>query len=205
MSVIGVDVDGIVANFEAGYAPLLTQVSGIEFPKLGTAGWPDTWFWERASGITEEQEDKVWKELILSDDDFWFKLPPHPGAEEFLETLSELQYEHDVYFITNRPGHFAKGCTEDWLSQYGVDRPTVLISGDKGGCCKSLKVNYYIDDKNENCANVLAESPLTKCYMLAKPYNSLNAIWPPTIPAVGIPSNLIRVDTLKEFLDGIQS
>lgn len=193
--VIGIDVDGIVANFEAGYAPLLTQVSGIEFPLLGQAGWPDTWFWERAAGVTKEQEDQVWNEMILPSDDFWFNLSPHQGAEKFLVQLSARQYEDDVYFITNRPGHFAKGNTEDWLTKYGVDRPTVLISGDKGACCKALKVGLYIDDKNENCDDVLLQSPKTLCYMLARPYNSLEALT--------CKGNIIRVDNLKKFNEAI--
>lgn len=190
MSVIGVDVDGIVANFETGYAPLLTQVSGIEFPRLNTPGWPDTWFWDRAAGVTKEQELKVWSEMITPSSTFWVDLPPHPGAVEFLNRLDRHQRRDDVYFITNRMGKQAKCQTEEWLMCYGFEEPTVLISGDKGACCKALKVTHYIDDKNENCEDVVVNSPSTRCFMLARAYNTEIA-------------GVTRIATLGEFLDAI--
>lgn len=192
MAVIGVDVDGIVANFESGYAPLLTKVSGIEFPRVNQPGWPDTWFWDAAAGVTKEQEAKVWKEMIIPSDDFWFNLPAHIGAAGFLASLNHMQYtEHDVYFITNRPGLTAKGQTEEWLVKFGVTDPTVLISGKKGLCCKALDVTHYIDDKTENCEDVSFTSPSTQCFMLAKAYNR--------------PANYVtRISTLQEFIDAIE-
>lgn len=194
MAVIGVDVDGIVANFEAGYAPLLTQTTGIEFPRLGEAGWPDTWFWERAAGVTKEQESVAWDQIKASND-FWFNLPAHAGAQAFLDELAHYSINHDVYFITSRVGKHVKYQTESWLAYHGFEEATVLISSEKGLCCRALKVTHYIDDKNENCAQVVDQSPSTLCYMLAKPYNSIEAV-PPS-------GNFGRIDTLQEFLDAI--
>lgn len=198
--VIGVDVDGVLACFEDGYAPLLTKQTGIEFPRLGEDGWPDCWFWERKAGVKKEDEDKVWGQIGASDT-FWYHLPANEGAYDFLSELSTLQHYEgtDVYFITHRSvGIKVKEQTEDWLVEAGFEGfPTVLISQEKGTACKALRVTHYLDDKNENCLDVRDNAwwhkkgdegkVFTSGYMLAKGWNEKI----PLIP---------RLSTLSEFL-----
>lgn len=192
--ILGIDIDGIVASFEHGYAPLLTQVSGIQFPNLGKPDWPTTWFWEREAGVTKEQESKVWNECIIPSTTFWESLPPHLGALDFIGALGDLNYDHDVYFVTNRIGQHVKYQTENWLMRHGWiedETPTVIISGDKGAVCKALKITHYIDDKIENCQDVVIQSPKTQCFMLARPYNNVEV------------SGATRIPTLTSFLEVI--
>ena len=58
---IGIDIDGVLANFESGYAPLLTKHSGIQFPRLGQPDYPDEWDWDLAAGVTQEQISAAWE------------------------------------------------------------------------------------------------------------------------------------------------
>lgn len=168
---IGIDMDGIVVSFEHGYAPLLTSVSGIDFPEVGSREWPRTWDWEKDAGVTNEQAGKVWG-IIKGSDTFWFDLPPHEGAEEFLGRINRLSpLDFDIYFITNRMGREVKSQTEEWLIQHGFGSPTVLISGQKGNVANALNLDLYIDDKDTNCLDVVEKSPRTRCLVLDRPYN----------------------------------
>lgn len=166
---VGVDIDGVLANFCEGYAEIITRQTGIEFPDLGKPEWPPVWYWDRAAGLTPEQEKIAWDE-IKSDPLFWYKLNARPGAERFLHLLTDLVA--DIYFITDRPGWESKLQTELWLVQHGFGTvPTVLISRNKAALADGLNLTYYLDDKTENCVNV-KDNSTTEAFMLAAPYNA---------------------------------
>src|SRR5437899_204908 len=125
--IIACDIDGVLASFEHGYAPLLTAESGYEFPNLGKSDWPTEWYWERSVGVTKQQESAVWAKIKASST-FWKDLPAHPGANEFLSWLVTRQQD-DIYFITHRMGHHSKYQTERWLKKHGfLATPTVLMT-----------------------------------------------------------------------------
>ena len=186
--VIGIDIDGILAEFNVGYAAILTRLTGIQFPEGGktTSTWPDTWYWDQAAGVTKEQEAAAWAE-IKGSTDFWRKLPIHKDAEEFLMWLRSftLNKDLDCYFITNRMGVGVQEQTTRWLEIYGFQRPAVVIASDKAGICNAIGVTHYIDDKNENCQAVAEKCPGTRPFMLVRPWNKY----------VGVE----RLDSLKEF------
>jgi uncharacterized HAD superfamily protein len=56
------------------------------------------------------------------------------------------------------------------MSNGRLDSVTVLISSEKGLCARALNLDYYIDDKWENCVDVGMESN-TKVYLLDRPWN----------------------------------
>lgn len=169
MAILAFDVDGVLASFEHGLAPILTKLTGIEFP-VGTVGFPSVWDWDLAAGVTRLQQAEAW-ETIKTSKTFWLDLPAHSGASEFLRWISLLP-QHDIYFITNRMGQNPKFQTERWLKHWGFQgHPTVLISGKKGYVCNALGVDLYVDDKTENCFDVNNLSPKTTCFMLQRPYN----------------------------------
>lgn len=182
---IGVDVDGIVADFNTSYKELIESITNVKLPPI-TDTYPDKWGWEIEAGLSKADESRVWKEIITSPT-FWYELPTHKGAKEFLANLNDFYYNHDIYFITSRPGAGAKSQTEMWLTSFRFQNPTVLISSQKGLCAKALKLTHYIDDRIENCLDVKAEAFNTNGYMLARPWNT-------TLD--GIP----RLNNLEEFL-----
>ena len=174
MITIGIDIDGVIADFNKDFIEKSIEVTGRDL-------YPErpfeitTWNYPESYGYSNEEVHKIWKEIKTSHD--------------FLEELCYL--DADFYFITARPGLRSKLQTEIWLELHGFPKPTVLISGDKDGLCKSLGVNFYIDDKVENCEHVEIYSPATMCYMLARPWNR---------KVKGVP----RIDTLYEFLGEIR-
>lgn len=185
MAVVGIDCDGVLCNFTKGYAALLTAETGIVFTDEEIAA-PATWYWDRAHGVTREQEDKVWKQ-IKSAPAFWYGLDALPRADAFLVDLSDSS--HEVYFITDRPGYMPQTQTQMWLQEHGYACPSVCISRNgKGAVAAALKLDVYIDDKGENVLDVIAKSPTTRTYKLRYPYNEAFD------PGPGM-----TVDTLDEF------
>lgn len=187
MNIIGVDIDGVLAQFNESYIDLVIKVTGKDlFPPRPFA--ITTWNYPEAYGYSNEEVSAVWKAIIASRD-FWRKLQPYDDAKSFLRQL--WQRDQEVYFITSRVGDHVREQTEFWLKHMGFYHPTVLISSEKGECCHALKVDFYIDDKNENCVDVAMKSPITYGYMLARPWNA---------PQVAAGIDIPRIDNLDDFL-----
>lgn len=158
MRKLGVDLDGVLANFTDAYAKLATERTGIQFPKM-SADWPRSWYWDRDAGVSKEDEKAIWQE-ITEGNTFWYRLEPLPGAHDTIRCLEKLVRQgHDVYFITNRMGRQAKTQTEQWLYNLGMNYPTVLVASDKLPIIKSLGIDFYIDDKPET-VHEIAEANL---------------------------------------------
>lgn len=168
--IIGVDVDGVLANFFTAYEDLVIKIDGQDrFPARYPDALPPVWNWPQHYGYSEAVIAEAWRH-IKGSGRFWNALKPLPGAEEFLNALDNLDLE--VYFITDRPGLYAQFQTSIWLERMGFPNASVVISRKgKGAACDALSVTHYIDDKGENIENVNENSPGTEAFLLAYPYN----------------------------------
>lgn len=170
---IGFDVDGVLADFNTGFIKRVIHVTGVDLFPPRPFDIP-MWDYPQHYGYTEAQVNAVW-ENIKADATFWRRLPEYPGTESFLfGTIESLDREgNDVYFITSRPGIAAKKQTENWIRAAGLNwmEPTVLISSAKGLCAHALRLDIYVDDRWENCLDVVATSEGTKVYLLDQPWN----------------------------------
>lgn len=166
--------DGCLCNFTDRYARLLSNETGIQFPKASSE-WPPVWYWERDLGVTQEQERTVWERDILArGTNFWLKLKPIEGAGGVIRRLNELtRVGNGVYFLTNRMGDKAKLQTERWLFERGMDYPTVLLSGDKVPLIKALGIEFFIDDKPDTVQDVHEHCPGVKVFIKDMPYNRM--------------------------------
>lgn len=126
------------------------------------------WNWDKFYGYTKDEIDATW-ESITADRLFWQKLDSIPEHEVFAR-LNTLSKTHDVYFITNRIGIDCKQQTERALYFNGINYPTVLIAADKLPLLKTLKIDFFCDDKLETME---ATTPLGKefFYLIEAPYN----------------------------------
>jgi hypothetical protein len=174
---IGIDVDGVLANFFKAYEELTIETTGKDLflDKKWPAQLPQTWNWPETFGYTKEDMNRVWGEIKKSRN-FWWNLEPIDDVFSFIQTLGEKTLptgEH--YFITDRPGVEPQDQTAWWLSKQGPNpNPAVIISGPharKGQICAGLAITHYLDDKGENILDVLEKSPGTVAVLLAYPYN----------------------------------
>lgn len=179
MSRIGIDIDGVLANFVSSYKDYIVRVTGRDLFPSGDI-W-DSWNHETAVGYTSADISLVW-DCIRADPCFWKSLSPYPETRAALFAVSDqIATGSDVYFITARPGVAAKAQTEDWLHQhwptFHVPRLTVLLSSHKGLCARALNLDAYIDDRIENVIDVAATSmfddpPQCRTFLLSRPWNA---------------------------------
>lgn len=187
---VGVDIDGILADFNTSYIALLNRVSGKE---ADIHYVPTQWSYERSLGFTKDDIQAAWEQI--KSNDFWHSLDMMPGVE--YGCLCDLE-SHDLYFVTTRPGEFSKTDTESWLNRHlGVECPTVLISNRKGHAAYALELDYFIDDKIENVWDVQDRAPNTKAYLLDRPWNQPQPN--------GHGSIQHRVKSLEEFIGEVNS
>lgn len=177
---IGIDVDGVLADFNSAYIKLLKALPGQNlFPEPYT---PDTWYYPEKLGYSKAQIDSVWADIKVNPY-FWRDLEPYNDDDgSTADTIREWMSKHDVYFITARPGVSAKRQTEHWLQAYleplSYPTPTVLVTSDKAGACEILSLDHYIDDRRSNivdcatfCVHEATGVPTVSLYLLDRQWN----------------------------------
>jgi 5'(3')-deoxyribonucleotidase len=172
---LGIDIDGVLADFTRSYGELLVEVSGRKLlPEDFYKGWePSTWYWERELGYTKEEEAKAWEVINNPKERFWTMLDLIDDSAEHYHMLRAINRDNDLYFITSRPGKSALRQTKEWIGDcYDIDDPNVLICHQKGLACAALELDRYLDDKGENIQNCHLHSPKTEAMLLNMPYNA---------------------------------
>lgn len=185
--VIQFDVDGVLANFAAGFVELSRTFFG-KAPKQ-----VKSWDWEKGY-LTKKEIDQIWG-CINNSSSYWFNLPCLLSSAEKTALLA-LCEKHTVYFVTNR-GHKGIGVkqqTEDWLRLVvGIENPTVLLTKFKGDTAKAISADYAIDDKPENAWCMAWLSPDTKPYLLDRPHNQYDT-------ALVGSHKVIRIGSVGDFI-----
>ncbi len=176
---IGIDVDGVFAEFNTAFKQLL--------PMVPETFVPDVWDWPQKYGVTTEQLRTAWETLRASDD-FWLSLKPYDDTCEQLlvaERLSESG--HDIYFVTAREGTKAKWQTEDWLLRQGSYCPTVIVvpNRQKVEVCSALGLDAMLDDCLTNVGPI---AEVCRAYLLDRPWNQAST-----------PASVTRVSTIAHY------
>ena len=165
MARIGVDLDGVIADFDLAYTTVCNQLFGK--PEIGTL--PSDWDWTNY-GLTPEQHSQAWEEIKKSFC-FWMFLKYLPGCKRVRELVSK----HDVYFITARvetEGYSAIKQAQNWmLHNFLVTMPMVIVTHDKGPVAKALQLDYFIDDRPKNCIEVKTAVPTCQVYLKTASHN----------------------------------
>ena len=222
---IGFDIDGVLADFQSVYQQLVVRLTGRDLFHSGDAENPPVWDWPEHRGYLPSEMQKVWVHIVANPH-FWQSLPPTPFLLRAYDRLAALgrNRDHDLYFVTDRRGLNVKRQTENWLDRFmDIQQPTVLITPDKGGAARLLKLDAYIDDRWDNVQDVATmtkprseqefieafkrtpipkldtlevvyQTPMTRPFLLNKRYNADK----PVDPVV------TRIDNLEQFLDLIK-
>ncbi len=185
---LGIDVDGVLADFNKSFMAKVIAVTGRDlFPARPFA--VPTWNYPEHYGYTRDEVSATW-EAIKSSRHFWRELPAYPETQQVLAAL--VDSGADVYFITARLGLEAKLQTERWLSAMmpwtKPMLPTVLITSHKGLACRTLGLDAYIDDRWENALEV--STTATESFLLARPWNAGNVLQ----------GGIVRVASVLDFL-----
>lgn len=111
--------------------------------------------------MTRQQTDAVWAHLE-SVENFWETLAEHePGAIKRLFALAE-ERRWEVIFVTSRPhsaGVTVQRQSQRWLHRMGFDMPSCfVVHGSRGRIAEALRLDVVVDDRPENCLDVVLES-----------------------------------------------
>ena len=177
--VLGIDIDGVLADFNTAYAETLVETTGVDLlplnwrENIANKSYPTSWNWDIDAGYTKEQIRQTWERAIFTSSKFWKSLPPLPGAIDAIKQFNKLSLDgHEIYFLTHRNGKKAKQQTEEWLYDHGMNYPTVLLSGDKLPILVNLGANFFIDDKLATVNEVYRAKALHNVYLLNCPWNN---------------------------------
>ena len=175
MAKLGIDCDGVIADWNKAYAYLLIEEDGNRFPEGYDISNPPCWNWDTYFGYDLAVQAKVWKH-IKSDPLFWQQLEPLEGAKEAIRYLNKMaKAGDDVYYLTNRTGYKVKQQTEKFLYELGADYPTVVITADKIPVIRALGIDFFIDDRldmvNEVARVAEEEKLFIRLFLKDAPWN----------------------------------
>lgn len=167
---VGFDLDGVLADLQSA----IGREADLLFPRndSGAAALPSDA--ARADVIAEvdghashrrrrnsRQQKRLWEHLARIHN-FWETLDEvEEGAVARLASVA-AQRRWEVIFLTKRPqtdGATAQVQTQRWLVAKGFPLPSVcVVQRSRGAIATALGLQAVVDDRLENCLDVLADS-----------------------------------------------
>ena len=159
---VGFDIDGVLADFRAGFFQVAAQVLGrsLSDPQ------------DDLELFSEADSRKVWK-IITQTPNWWLGLAAYEPRE--IARLYRLSRAHtwEVFFMTTRvptAGDSVQFQTQWWLEAQGFFLPSVVtVYGSRGDLANSLRLDLLVDDQMLNCAEVIGASKAKAVLMLRTP------------------------------------
>lgn len=111
--------------------------------------------------MTSRQERRLWHH-VESIENFWEGLDElEPGIIPKLASLA-IHRRWEIIFLTKRPdtvGATAQVQSQRWLESKGFALPSVfVVQGSRGRIAASLGLDIVVDDRPENCLDVVVDS-----------------------------------------------
>ena len=111
--------------------------------------------------ITGRQMRQLW-EHVAKIENFWTTLREIEAGS--VARLASMRNAHgfEVIFLTQRPdteGEITQLQTQRWLESHGFELPSVFVlQGSRGKAAAGLGLDVVLDDRPENCLDVVTES-----------------------------------------------
>jgi hypothetical protein len=171
---IGFDLDGVLADLHTPFVQMAVRL----FPTLDArvvstadigASPPDETHEPPTESpgpppdvaVNREQMDAVWRALTATTD-FWEGLKEiEAGAITRLAKLADAR-GWEVIFLTSRPtsaGRTVQRQSQRWLERQGFPLPSVyVVHSSRGRIAEALELDVVVDDRPENCLDIVLES-----------------------------------------------
>lgn len=151
--VLGVDLDGVVADFTAGLRPIAAEWLGVPVDSLPV----DVSWGFREWGLEKSGGYEALHRHAVKERDLFRRLPPMQGAPAALRRLST----HDVRIriITHRlyiPWFHREAIrqTADWLEEHGIPYWDLCFMRDKA----AVGADLYLEDSPNNIEALRADN-----------------------------------------------
>lgn len=186
---LGIDVDGVLADFRTAFRALAAK-------ELGHRGDAEV-----EQELSKKDVERLWK-AVANAPNWWGDLPPYePDQLARLYALARSG-RWEVFFMTSRPpsgGDSVQLQTQVWLERYGFYMPSVLTApaGARGELARSLRIDVIVDDHLVNCMEIVGASNARVLHMARGPLDGERQ-QQAEARGVGV------VSTLAEALDAIE-
>jgi uncharacterized HAD superfamily protein len=167
--VLGLDIDGVIADFTTPFLKLLETRHGCG--PIDPASITDPNFQQHAF-LTREVIFEC-MEAASYDPAFWRAMAPLLSVEQW-QKLERVGHEHELVFVTHRwvrDTYDIHQVTCEWLRRHGLTKPVVYFTQEKkSALIRQLGIELFVDDRHENCEDIATETNAA-VLMPHKPYN----------------------------------
>lgn len=173
-----IDIDGVIGDFNTPFAKKLSEFSGIPLDQFTFTEW----YWYEKTGISKKLVSKAWDSIIedpVGRWDFWFhRVAALPEVVDPLKDLIDSPIFNPIFVTARNPRTYV--ATYEWLrNRFGFPYPQLIMSQRKGFICEALNAFAFIDDKYENCLDVLRmRGTSTLVALCDQPYNRSKVLHP---------------------------
>jgi hypothetical protein len=192
---LGIDVDGVVADFRSAFRALAERVLGISAE-------------DAEADLSKADIERLWR-TVAGIPNWWLDVPPHE-PDQIARLYSRVrQSRWEVFFMTSRPasaGDSVQLQTQVWLERQGFFLPSVLTApaGARGELARSLRLDLALDDRLVNCLEITSASN-SKAVMVLRHATDPNARESAEARGVGVVSTLVEALDAIERLDELMS
>jgi hypothetical protein len=158
---IGIDVDGVLADFRTAFRAAAKASFGRDFDAPGDR--------HSTQALVQRDMKRVWAQVARSPN-WWMTLRPYePDQIARLYSLTRAA-GWEVFFLTTRPGSGGDTVqfqTQWWIERHGFYLPAVLtIPGSRGEVANGLRLDIVLDDLVLNCVEVVSASTAKALLMM---------------------------------------
>jgi hypothetical protein len=185
---LGIDVDGVLADFRSAFRALAERELGIA---PGSA----------ESDLTKAEIERLWR-AVAGEPNWWLDVPAYE-PDQIVRLYSRMRESRwEVFFMTSRPpsaGDSVQLQTQVWLERHGFFLPSVLTAaaGARGELSRSLRLDIALDDRMVNCLEIVSASN-AKALMVLRDSTEPTARESAEARGVGV------VSTFADALDAIE-
>ena len=157
---LGIDLDGVVANFTKGWMAFYNEQFGTELVESDSKNWGDL---VNLTHFQDIDEFWAWSSDLDGRSVFWH-LEPFPGAVEALRDLSDQG--HDIVIVTTKPP-VAVDDTHEWRDRHGLPANEIHILEDKW----LVDCDVYLDDGPHVLPGLVEYRPRRTVCRYVRPWN----------------------------------
>jgi hypothetical protein len=181
---IGCDLDGTLADLDSAFQREAERLFG---PPTGN----------QPSAVRGKRQLRALWAHIVARENFWTTLAETESGAVGQLAAAAAAGEWEIIFLTQRPataGDTTQRQSQRWLEAHGFDRPSVfVVSGSRGRIAAALDLHVVLDDRPENCADVLTDSNAVSLLVWRKQPERL----PPGL-------SRLRIEVLFSMTDAIE-
>ena len=113
--------------------------------------------------LTRAELRQLWSH-VGQVNDYWVSLGEVEAGAVAKLAACAVRHRWDVIFVTQRPssaGDTTQRQSQRWLQAHGFECPSVFVTGSRGRVAHALSLDAVLDDRPDNCLDVITDSKAT--------------------------------------------